>query len=595
MVLVGGRRAEYRSVRRALGGVSGPLAGNSPDTLSPGMPDETPPKSPDTGVKETLISLIISFVMALVFRSYVIEAFIIPTGSMAPTLLGAHMRYQSEQTGHNWPVNPWYYAADGETPFSMQGSAQMRDGLPTATDPMTTSKVNPIRVGGRGPGVNTNGYTTPPAVMPLAAGDRILVQKYLYELFPPKRFDVVVFKNPELSTQNFIKRLIGLPNEQIWVADGDVFTRPIEKAADGAVTPKGEWSIARKPERTQQSLWRPVYSSEFLPLAPERDGRRWFHGPWQGESWLTEGRREYRCDGAEPSTLAWDSTGWPITDWVPYNDFPSKYLDARGLQLFPVADLRVSAGMKPDREGLRALATISALGHEFQAVIAPGTAMIRMRAISTDGEQAAWTELGSAAFAGFAPQRVTNIEFWHADQSLELWIDGERVLRGEYHWGPSERLLHATGTAGEDHTDTSHSGNRLALAETYTGTRPSITWNFEGSPLTLYRVALDRDIYYEAARFARGGWGPALATHPRNLASLGSDQYFVMGDNSPSSKDGRLWEEVDPWVADEIDDTVGVVPGKLLLGKAFFVYFPAPYRAFGSIPIPDFGRMRFIR
>lgn len=559
---------------------------------------EAAPKSPqETGsVKETLISLIISFVMALVFRSYVVEAFIIPTGSMAPTLMGAHLRFKSEQTGYDWPVNPWYYAADGETPFSEQGSGQMRDGAPTSTDPMTTSKVNPIRIGGRGPAAPTNGYTTPPRPMPLAAGDRILVQKYLYELFPPKRFDVVVFKNPELSSQNFIKRLIGLPNEQVWVADGDVFVRPIEKADDGAVTPKGEWSIARKPDRTQESLWRPVFSSEFLPLDPERDGRRWFITPWKGVSWLTEGRRDYRCDTADASSLSWDTSGWPITDWVPYNDFPSKFLDPRGLQLFPVADLRLSAGVKPDQAGLRVRASVTALGHEFQAMLGPGAATLRMRPVMpAAAEQPAWSELGTAAFAGFEPGRVTNIEFWHVDQALELWIDGERVMRGEYNWGPSERLLHATGVAGDDYTDASHSGNKLPLAETYSGTRPSIDWGFEGSPLTLYRVGLSRDVYYEAARFSRGGWGPALATHPTNLASLGSDQFFVMGDNSPSSKDGRLWEDVDPWVADQLDDTVGVVPRRLVLGKAFFVYFPSPFKAFGSVPVPDFGRMRFIR
>ena len=45
---------------------------------------------------------------------------------------------------------------------------------------------------------------------PIRAGDRILVQKYLYEIFEPKPFDVIVFKNPQLSTQNYNKRLVGL-------------------------------------------------------------------------------------------------------------------------------------------------------------------------------------------------------------------------------------------------------------------------------------------------------------------------------------------------------------------------------------------------
>jgi signal peptidase I len=556
------------------------------------MTDDTQRKPQDDGsIKETLVSLIISFVMALVFRSYVVEAFIIPTGSMAPTLLGAHIRFQSEQTGNSWTVNPWYFAADMETPLSIQ--SQGRDGAPSATDPMTTSKVNPIRIGGRAPQMPQHGYIPPAAPVPVRAGDRILVQKYLYELFPPKRFDVVVFKNPELSTQNFIKRLIGLPNEQVWVADGDVFTRPIEKTSDGAVTPKGDWSIARKPARVQDEVWRPIYSSEFAPLNPERDGRRWFITPWKGLNWETENRREYRCDSAEATSLAWNSSDWPITDWVPYNEWPGKF--AAPSQLFPVADLRMSAGIKPDAGGMTATATIAALGHEFQAVILTGSATIRVRPIMpAAAQQPAWTDLATAVFGGLEPGRVTNVEFCHVDQSLELHVDGEVLLRGEYNWGPSERLLHATGKAGRDYTDISHSGNDLPLAAAYGGTRPSVQWDFNGSPATLYRVGLARDLYYEAAKFQRGGWGPALATHPMNLASLGEDQFFVMGDNSPSSKDGRLWEEVDPWVSDQIDGTIGIVPRKLLLGKAFFVYFPAPYRAFGSVPVPDFGRLRFI-
>jgi hypothetical protein len=73
---------------------------------------------------------------------------------------------------------------------------------------------------------------------------------------------------------------------------------------------------------------------------------------------------------------------------------------------------------------------------------------------------------------------------------------------------------------------------------------------------------------------------------------LSPDQYFVCGDNSASSLDARLWGEPDPWVA-QMDPDIGVVNRNLLIGKAFFVYFPAPTWARG-IPIPDFGRMRFI-
>ena len=44
-------------------------------------------------VKEVVESIAIAFVLAFVFRAFVVEAFVIPTGSMAPTLLGKHMEH----------------------------------------------------------------------------------------------------------------------------------------------------------------------------------------------------------------------------------------------------------------------------------------------------------------------------------------------------------------------------------------------------------------------------------------------------------------------------------------------------------------------
>ena len=48
-------------------------------------------------------------------------------------------------------------------------------------------------------------------------GDRILVLKCIYQFFEPKRWDVIVFKNPLDPTENYIKRLIGLPGETVQV------------------------------------------------------------------------------------------------------------------------------------------------------------------------------------------------------------------------------------------------------------------------------------------------------------------------------------------------------------------------------------------
>jgi len=104
---------------------------------------------------------------------------------------------------------------------------------------------------------------------------------------------------------------------------------------------------------------------------------------------------------------------------------------------------------------------------------------------------------------------------------------------------------------------------------------------------------------YQAAAGANAG-SPLIpltidrvnAIVPANTPALTPDQFFVCGDNSPASLDARLWDKVDPWVR-PIDPKVGVVPRDLMIGKAFFVYFPSILRD-GPIPVPDFGRMRFI-
>ena len=53
-------------------------------------------------VPDTLISVVIAFAMALIARAYVLEPFVIPTGSMAPTLLGEHYRVVSPHSGSTW-------------------------------------------------------------------------------------------------------------------------------------------------------------------------------------------------------------------------------------------------------------------------------------------------------------------------------------------------------------------------------------------------------------------------------------------------------------------------------------------------------------
>src|SRR5690348_18049358 len=59
----------------------------------------------DGGVKETIESILVAFILAFIFRAFVVEAFVIPTGSMGPTLMGAHLRLQCPDCGYQFAMN----------------------------------------------------------------------------------------------------------------------------------------------------------------------------------------------------------------------------------------------------------------------------------------------------------------------------------------------------------------------------------------------------------------------------------------------------------------------------------------------------------
>ena len=84
----------------------------------------------------------------------------------------------------------------------------------------------------------------------------------------------------------------------------------------------------------------------------------------------------------------------------------------------------------------------------------------------------------------------------------------------------------------------------------------------------------------------------AFAETRRVAFPLAEDQFLVLGDNSPESKDSRLWEDGGfPYY----------VSRELLMGKALFIYWPHSLDTIpgtSSIPVrfsPNFWRMHFVR
>lgn len=58
----------------------------------------------------------------------------------------------------------------------------------------------------------------------LAHQDKIIVNKFAYRFSKPERFDIIVFKQSGREHNYYnIKRIIGLPGETIYIADGNVY------------------------------------------------------------------------------------------------------------------------------------------------------------------------------------------------------------------------------------------------------------------------------------------------------------------------------------------------------------------------------------
>jgi hypothetical protein len=122
---------------------------------------------------------------------------------------------------------------------------------------------------------------------------------------------------------------------------------------------------------------------------------------------------------------------------------------------------------------------------------------------------------------------------------------------------------------------------------------PAVSLDAARQDATFSHVSLWRDVYYTPEE---AGHSPLRHGSPNHPVELNADEYFVMGDNSAASSDARYWTESVHLPDEQLDAESGRVPGRFMLGRAFFVYWPAGYRPLDRAPsiVPDFGDMRLI-
>ena len=103
-------------------------------------------------------------------------------------------------------------------------------------------------------------------------GDRIIGNRLAYLSEEPKRGDIIIFKYPDDEKQLFVKRVIGLPGEQVTIDDAKIYIGEEQIALEEYYL-KEEWTVANGPYTFE------IPEGSYLVLGDNRnnskDARYW--------------------------------------------------------------------------------------------------------------------------------------------------------------------------------------------------------------------------------------------------------------------------------------------------------------------------------
>jgi signal peptidase I len=546
------------------------------------------------GARETIESIVVAFILAFLFRTFEAEAFVIPTGSMAPTLLGQHKDVTCDKCG---------------TDFTVGASDEMDDDAFNPDHRLKTALCPNCR------------YEMPIRELPSFKGDRILVNKFPYEFGEPDRWDVVVFRYPDSPSINFIKRLVGLPGEEIKIERGNVYAR---------TDPSEPFRILRKRDPNKQlTLQLPVYDNNHP--APELHEAGWPErwaavreqpGPddvagWSEDDagWQVDTKaRSFRLtpERAQDGQLRWiryrhfvpEPSDWEaalngrmpatrprpqlITDFCGYNMYTggAQRFSNFGTDIYWVGDLTMTAEVelakvKPDSELLFEL-NEGVRRYRCRFDVNTGRATLSYlddQLHRGDDEEVVL----SSALTPLKGEGRFQVIFANVDDRLCLWVGTHNGLwmntrlvdfgtAGEYEPpalpAPTERDLTPIGIAARGaavrvsqlllERDVYYRGERVSRDDDFVE-NPFTNEEYAGKASTLYGLLSEPAAWYDEYE---------SQMEPVVFAPLKSDEFFMMGDNSPRSKDSRLWSNM------RRTENRHAVERKALVGKAFFIYWP---------------------
>ncbi|HPD14757.1 MAG TPA: signal peptidase I [Planctomycetota bacterium] len=318
------------------------------------------------------------------------------------------------------------------------------------------------------------------------SGDKILVNKFAYDFRDPRRWEIAVFKYPVDTTKNYIKRVVGLPGENVRVRYGDLYI-------NGA--------IARKPWRVQKDLWR---------LCPHSGEAR----SWRGTDGWTLADNDFtaNCGGnSADAELVYER------EITAYDAESTTLRSGRSLPYIPTSDIMVEFLLVPRRAagalsvGLDILSPSTYNGSPRKLMDQWEVTFALDAAPCVPEVRRSGRLFAVGAPCRFTLERPTLVQVCNVDRSLLVRVGDTEVVRKEYE---------PTADVFEWGAFTTEARIQLACA---------------GAELTLRNPAVYVDVYY--------------TDNPHSFAvrapyQLGADEYFVLGDNSVNSNDSRAWEKV---------------------------------------------------
>ncbi len=83
----------------------------------------------------------------------------------------------------------------------------------------------------------------------LQVGDHLIANKLVYRFREPRRGEVIIFRFPDATHRDFVKRLVGLPGERVYIANGKVYINGVE-VTDPRIRSRYYFNDEGMPEKT---------------------------------------------------------------------------------------------------------------------------------------------------------------------------------------------------------------------------------------------------------------------------------------------------------------------------------------------------------